>query len=141
MAGSEYALIMVDYDVDVNGTQTTILQWYQPYYSLDTYSGNLVVTNTSATNDAYISPQPIQGPPHEYVAILYQQPPGYNFPSCLEQQLTVRGGLDLQAFTRDAGLGSAVAANWFRVQNPTPATTTFKITSTSVLSYSCTSGS
>ncbi|KAF2234989.1 PEBP-like protein [Viridothelium virens] len=136
-AGSKYTLVMVDYDVDVSGTQTSVLQWYQPDYALDSSGNNLVVTNTSATNASYISPQPNQGSPHTYVAILYQQPSDYELPSCLDTQLSVRGGLDLRDFTNAAGLGQAVAADWFQVQNPIPATTTYPITSTSVLSYDC----
>lgn len=135
---------MVDYALNLNGTQMSILQWYQPDLTISP-SGTLTSSpssSPSATSASapYIFPQPIPGPAHKYITLLYQQPPNYRFPACLGsvvQSTKGRFGFDLEDFVRDAGLGEPVAANWFRMQNPTPASTEYPVTRTSVARYSC----
>lgn len=132
---------MIDYALNLNGTEMNILQWYQPDLTLNP-SGTLTTSSLLSTMNAapYISPQPLPGPAHEYITLLYQQPSNYKFPTCLDsavQSTKGRFGFNLKDFVKDAGLDEPVAANWFRMQNPTPASTSYAITSTSITTYSC----
>lgn len=132
---------MVDYNVDLSGVQTTILQWFQPDLSAASPDGKLsIASGSSAPSASYISPAPNAGPAHQYVTILYKQPADYELPACLDGVLPAgnnRAGFNLQQFAGVAGLGDPIAANWFAVQDPTPATTTYQITATSTASYAC----
>ncbi|KAL4733254.1 phosphatidylethanolamine-binding protein [Aspergillus similis] len=143
--GARYAAVMVDYDVNVYGTEMTILQWYQPSLAAVSSSGDaLSVVDASAPSASYISPSPIEGPAHEYVVMLYLQPADFSLPECLQSSAlpeTGRAGFNLDEFVQAAGLGDPVAANWFKMQNPTPATTTYAVTQTSTASYACASTS
>ncbi|KAL4996648.1 phosphatidylethanolamine-binding protein [Aspergillus recurvatus] len=130
--GARYAAVMVDYDVNVYGTEMTILQWYQPSLAAVSSSGDaLSVVDASAPSASYISLSPIEGSAHEYVVLLYLQPADFSLPECLRSSAlpeTGRAGFNLDEFVQAAGLGDPVAANWFKMQNPTSATTTYAVT-------------
>ncbi|OJJ80541.1 uncharacterized protein ASPGLDRAFT_850810 [Aspergillus glaucus CBS 516.65] len=85
-------------------------------------------------------PQPFLGLAHEYITLLYQQPSNHTFSTCLDsvvQSTKGRFRFNLEDFVKDAGLDEPVAVNWFRIQNPTPASTSYAITSTLITTYSC----
>lgn len=115
---------MVDIDVNMNGTGTTVLHWLQPNMQLNAQTNQLSVTgaNTSAvansTAAAYLSPGPPPGPPHRYVQVLFQQPTNFQFPACFVQatQQTGRLGFDINQFVSVAGLQAPVAGNFIQAR-------------------------
>ncbi|RAL01024.1 mitochondrial 54S ribosomal protein mL38 [Aspergillus ibericus CBS 121593] len=135
----QYTIIMIDPTINEDGVLTTALHWYQPYLAYS--SGVLEISNTSAPSAEYVYPTPLEGPAHDYILLLYSQPEDYSLPVCLESLLpatdAARLGFDLDEFEEVTGLGTPVAANWFQVVNPTPASTTYAITSTLVATYAC----
>ncbi|EHA26646.1 26 kDa secreted antigen [Aspergillus awamori] len=135
----EYVIIMIDPTINEDGVSTAALHWYQPYLAYS--SGVLEISNKSAPNAEYVYPTPLEGPAHDYILLLYSQPEDYSLPDCLESLLpatdAARLGFNIDEFEEVTGLGTPVAANWFQVVNPTPATTTYAITSTLVSTYAC----
>ncbi|OOF95738.1 hypothetical protein ASPCADRAFT_515149 [Aspergillus carbonarius ITEM 5010] len=135
----EYTIIMVDPKINEDGVTMAALHWYQP--DLAYSSGVLTISNTSAPSAEYVYPTPLEGPAHDYILLLYSQPKDYSLPVCLESLLpatdAARLGFNIEDFEEVTGLGTPVAANWFQVVNPTPATTTIAITSTLVSTYAC----
>ena len=133
--GTKYTLIMVDDKINYQGLQTTPLQWLQSDLIPDPTTGLLMVDPvSSAVTGKYIPPEPVVGKPHSFISILYRQPSGFSLPPCVSYVLGVsvksRLGFNLLDFVRATGLGDPVADNWFQAQNPTPATTTYAITTT-----------
>ena len=130
---------MVDPKINEDGVTMAALHWYQP--DLAYSSGVLTISNTSAPSAEYVYPTPLEGPAHDYILLLYSQPKDYSLPVCLESLLpatdAARLGFNIEDFEEVTGLGTPVAANWFQVVNPTPATTTIAITSTLVSTYAC----
>ncbi|KAL5044393.1 hypothetical protein BDW71DRAFT_209399 [Aspergillus fruticulosus] len=121
-ADAEYAAVMVGYDVNVYGTEMTMLQWYQPGLAAVSRSGGaLSVVNASGPS---ASPRTSR-----------------SRNACGPVPETGRAGFNLDEFVRVAGLGDPVAANWFKMQNPSSATTTYAIAQMSTASYACTSSS
>ena len=57
---------MIDYALNLNGTEMSILQWYQPDLTLNP-SSTLTTSSLLSTMNAapYISPQPLLGLAHE----------------------------------------------------------------------------
>ena len=135
---------MVDDSVDLEGIKTTILQWYQPDLTIDPTTGILRISPSSSSSSAgkYVPPEPVPGPAHSFIGILYRQPPGFKVPSCLSHVLppTVpnRIGFNLDGFVDAALLGTPVAANWFREVNASPAPAP-SITATKTDHYVCAS--
>ncbi|GKZ67914.1 hypothetical protein AnigIFM50267_002469 [Aspergillus niger] len=114
-----YLLLMVDPDYN----KTT-----PPSVILHTVVANLT-TAVNSSSDAnvlasYIAPTPTSGT-HNYTLFLFDQPSNFSIPSRYESfMLTVKGtpvnrvNLPLVSFLNQTGLGSPVAANYFRVTAP-----------------------
>ncbi|KAI9744087.1 MAG: hypothetical protein M1818_002239 [Claussenomyces sp. TS43310] len=130
---SAYLLLMIDPAVKAPGTgaSTTFLHYLHSDLALFP-STRLHPTNVSSTAIAsYVGPDPpAGGTPHNYQLLLYLQPSNFTFPADLKhflgpvQNLTdtalaVRIGFNATNFAQEAGLGSPMAANWFRVGNVT----------------------
>lgn len=149
----KYVAVMLDYKVNIKGIRITILQWFQPGLTATSSASSdhhaLTVDNALARlTAAYIPPSPIPGPPHEYVTLLYRQPTHFSLPDCLRNSALSsdgRHGFNLGQFVEVAGLGNPVAANWFKMQDPSSAATTSSRddegTQTSAKSYACTATS
>jgi hypothetical protein len=136
----KYITFMIDIDVNEAGTATTLLHWYQPNLVVGS-DRSLSASNTVDPSAPYAGPAPLVGPAHRYVILLFKQPIDYVLPDCYASitplTLAARMGFDIEEFMQVAGLGSPVGANWFKVKNDTPATTTVAITSTYVSSAAC----
>lgn len=139
-----YIVIMMDNTINLNGTETTALHWYESDLRVtwNSLSGRILnASDPSAPSASYVGPQPLPGPPHHFVILLYRQPEDYELPSCLDVVLPTTLGsriaLNLEEFVKVADLGTPFAANWFQVQDSTPPTTTYAITSTFIASYTC----
>jgi len=144
---ARYVAIMVDISVIIPNTTTAtyFLHWYQPDLALSS-TGELKSNpvNAGAGPAAeYIGPVPPEGV-HGYVFLLYRQPEDYQFPGCYAGMLPVevngRVGFDIKAFTKVAGLGMPVAANWIKVPTDKPSATVVKTTETKVKEVVCATG-
>ena len=130
---------MIDPDVIDNGKATTFLHWYQADLLKSPYSNELF--NHSINGASYVGPGPPPGPSHRYTLLLFVQPPGYIFPECfsamLPLTLSARHGFNIEQFMQVAGLEGPIAANYFKVVNSDPVTSTRVATATSLSSASC----
>lgn len=95
-----------------------ILHWIQPGLKLGTGGAKTLTSEVPFVSD-YIGPGPPPGSgPHRYVFMLYEQPEGF-----AGTKFAPAGGAkmgrwprmryDLDAFEKQAGLGSVLAANYF----------------------------
>ena len=133
-----YICVMLDTEVNHNGIATPVLHWLQSDLHVDD-PVNGVLGNHSLETVPYVGPQPIPGPPHIYVLLLFAEPPNYKFPECFEyvKPITVeaRAGFNLTQFVEVTGLQKPVAANYFSAQNdmkppePLPSVTTTSLNS------------
>lgn len=128
---------MMDVEIIHSGVAYPLLHWYQPDMLADYTNGDEFVLNNFTNSGApYVGPQPNPGPSHSYVILLFRQPPIYKFPQCFDTifpiSVETRGGFDLPAFIKIAGLGELLGANWFTSQTPES-----RVTSTSLSKASC----
>ncbi|RAK83475.1 PEBP-like protein [Aspergillus costaricaensis CBS 115574] len=111
-----YLLLMVDPDWN----KTT-----PPSVIVHTVVANLTTTINSTSNEnvlaSYIAPAPKSGT-HNYTLLLFDQPSNFSIPSRYESFMLTdddtplnRLNLPLVSFLNQTGLGSPVAANYFRV--------------------------
>lgn len=120
-----YAAFMVDPTTSIG----TFLHWFQPNLILSangTLTIDVVATNAStAIGASYIYPQPpADGYAHQYVILLYQQPPNWAVPSNYSRinppaDVYARFPFDMADFQRAAGLSEPVGTDYFRVLNGT----------------------
>lgn len=114
-AGSA-VLLLVDTDVPRNGTRVQLLHWLISNVTVS--DSNLVIPAESSALAAYRQPSPPVGDvAHAYTALLFEQPANFSVPAQFTDVLQSRVFFDTAAFAEAAGLGSAIAANYFRVQN------------------------
>ena len=127
---------MMDVEVVHSKTAYPLLHWYQPDLRVDTKTGEFVLHNSTDGGAHYVGPQPIPGPDHTYVVLLFRQPSDYQFPDCFDSifpiSVETRKGFDLHRFITVTGLGEPIAANYFTSRNsgqvtesPAHPTTTF----------------
>lgn len=132
-------VFMIDPDVVADGKATTFLHWYQADLLKDPYSGQLF--NHSVNGAPYVGPGPPPGPSHRYILLLFVQPYGFVFPECFSDVLPLtkpaRQGFNIEQFIKVAGLGKPIAANYFRVVDSHPVTSTLVATATSLSSADC----
>ena len=130
---------MIDPDVVADGKATTFLHWYQADLLKDPYSGQLF--NHSDNGAPYVGPSPPPGPGQRYILLLFVQPSGYVFPECFSDILPLtidaRQGFNIEQFMQVAGLEGPIAANYFKVVNSGPVTSTRMATATSLSSAEC----
>lgn len=120
-----YAAFMIDPTTAAG----TFLHWFQPNL-VPGGNGNLTVdvvaTNAStAIGASWIYPQPpADGYAHQYVILLYQQPPNWAVPSNYSRvsppaNVYARFPFDMADFQRAAGLDDPIGTDYFRVLNGT----------------------
>ncbi|EKV06015.1 Phosphatidylethanolamine-binding protein PEBP [Penicillium digitatum] len=113
---SRYLLLMVDPDWN----QTT-----PPSVIVHTVVANLTRSINSSSKEnviaTYVAPQPKSGT-HNYTLFLFNQPSNFNMPVYYESFMETtdqtpinRLNLPLESFINQTGLGTPVAANYFRV--------------------------
>jgi len=120
--GSAESYIVLMFDLDAPfllGFMTPILHWGQTGLKVTKDgTGKLEAGNAPFIAD-YAPPAPPPGSnPHRYVFLLYEQPKGFNVgkwaaPGQDKVGVRPRARYDLKAFEKAAGLGSAVACNYF----------------------------
>jgi len=127
-SGSFNVLLAVDLDVPRNGTRVQLIHWIATDVTLSSTGNSSAGTLLSipSTNPVpYLQPSPPVGDsPHSYTFILFQQPPNFNIPSQYANLSNNRVPFNTSQFLRDAGLTTALAANYIRVQNLTGTPTT-----------------
>ncbi|KAF5386734.1 hypothetical protein D9615_001781 [Tricholomella constricta] len=127
----KYTITMVDADI-VGSDLTKGVNRHWLINGVDIADGK--VSNASATAiTAYAGPGPAAGSgPHRYVIILYQQPDSFKAPADLSEPIGVTL-FDVNAYAKNSGLGSIVAATYITVEDGT-ATTSIPATSAVVSS-------
>ncbi len=139
-----YLMLMIDPDWNKTSPPSVIVH---------TVVANLT-TNVNSTSDAniiakYIGPAPRSGT-HNYTTFLFDQPSNFSIPTRYQSFMEIndqtplnRLNLPLESFISQTGLGTPVAANYFRVtaasnstDNSTGTSTTSTTTSTSASSTS-----
>lgn len=114
-AGSAVVLL-VDTDVPRNGTRVQLLHWMIADVTVS--DSTLVFPPESEALATYRQPSPPAGDvAHAYTALLFAQPSNFSVPAQFTDVLQSRVFFDTAAFVEAAGLGNAIAANYFRVQN------------------------
>jgi phosphatidylethanolamine-binding protein len=109
-------ILLVDTDVPRNGTRVQLLHWLIADVTLS--NSSLVVPPESSAPATYRQPSPPVGDvAHAYTALLFAQPANFSVPAQFTEVLQSRVFFDTAAFVEAAGLGSPIAANYFRVQN------------------------
>ena len=122
-SNTSYTAFMID------PSARNFLHWFQPNLTpklnrnltVDLATGNA----SSATGATYINPQPrADGIAHEYVVLVYQQPPAWIVPSKYNTinppgSLEARIGFDMADFQEVSGLKSPVGTTFFKVLNGT----------------------
>ncbi|GLB35283.1 putative phosphatidylethanolamine-binding protein [Lyophyllum shimeji] len=114
----KYTITMVDADV-VGSDLSKGVNRHWLVNGVDITDGK--VTNASAAAiTAYAGPGPAAGSgPHRYVIVLYRQPDSFKAPSDLSQPVPGVTRFDLNAYTKDSGLGPIVAATYITVEDGT----------------------
>lgn len=118
----------------------TFLHWFQPNLVPDA-NGNLTVdvvaiNASTAVGASWIYPQPpADGYAHQYVVLLYRQPPNWAVPSNYSTinppaDIYARVSFDMADFQRAAGLSDPVGTDFFRVLNGTAEQTSSIATAT-----------
>ncbi|KAF9765168.1 hypothetical protein IL306_002595 [Fusarium sp. DS 682] len=124
-----YIAFMMDISVVLKpgSSPTTLIHWVRPY--LWSESGALKST-VSAALGPYMPPGPPPGQTHDYVVLLFEQPPNFKVPenyksyfSNITASVNNRIGFNLTEFTDATELKQPVAANWFRVSTPAQSST------------------
>ncbi|KAF2685510.1 PEBP-like protein [Lentithecium fluviatile CBS 122367] len=111
-------ILLVDTDVPRNGTRVQLLHWMIGNVTLSSSGSELVIPPESAALATYRQPSPPIGDvAHAYTALLFAQPDNFSVPAQFTDVLQSRVFFDTAAFVEAAGLGSPIAANYFRVQN------------------------
>ncbi|KAF2147664.1 putative protease inhibitor [Myriangium duriaei CBS 260.36] len=96
-----------------------ILHWIQPSFA-KVSGGNTLEAHASALVDwLQPTPPPFSGP-HRYVIILFKQPESFDSKAWTTKfsppvGVWPRTHWDIEGFVQEAGLGDAIAANWFNV--------------------------
>jgi hypothetical protein len=109
-------VLLVDTDVPRNGTRVQLLHWLISNASLS--NDGLTVPDESTALAGYRQPSPPVGDvAHAYTALLFAQPANFSVPAEFTGVLQSRVFFNTDAFVKAAGLGSPLAANYFRVQN------------------------
>ncbi|CZR45816.1 uncharacterized protein FPRO_15008 [Fusarium proliferatum ET1] len=116
--------LMMDISVVLKpgASPTTLIHWIRPY--LLSENGSLKSTNIAALVP-YMPPGPPPGQTHNYVVLLFEQPPNFKVPDSyktsfanITTSINNRIGFNLTDFTEATELKKPVAANWFRVSTP-----------------------
>ena len=127
-----YLMLMIDPDWNKTSPPSVIVH---------TVVANLT-TEVNSTSQAsviakYISPAPSKGT-HNYTTFLFDQPSNFEIPSRYQSFMETndktplnRLNLPLESFIAQAGLGTPVAANYFRVTAKTASNSTSNSTGTS----------
>jgi hypothetical protein len=109
-------LLVVDSDVPRNGTRVQLLHWLASNVTL----GSNNTLNVPVGQVPYLQPSPPVGDsPHAYTFILFPQPANFSIPAQYPDLANNRVGFNVSQFVSAARLGSALAANYIRVQNLT----------------------
>ncbi|KAF2215738.1 hypothetical protein CERZMDRAFT_15437, partial [Cercospora zeae-maydis SCOH1-5] len=115
-----YMVFMIDIQSVRSGVARSMLHWFQPDLRVVSTSGGwsqLSSATTSNISAAYVGPQPLPGPLHQYAVLIFRQPPDFEFPECFESMLPAtidaRAGFDLEQFMNVTRLSPPVAANYF----------------------------
>lgn len=126
--------------IDPTTAAGTFLHWFQPNLvpsANRNLSVDVVATNAStAVGASYIYPQPpADNYAHQYVILLYRQPPNWAVPSNYSRinppaSVYDRFPFDMADFQRAAGLGDPIGTDWFRVLNGTAEQTSSLATAT-----------
>jgi phosphatidylethanolamine-binding protein len=136
-----YVAVMMDVEVNHAGTATPLLHWLQSDLRVhDPITGRL--RNSSDDGAPYVGPQPVPGPRHTYVLLLFEQPGQYTFPECFSRMLLIsaetRAGFNLDLFIKVVGLPEPIAASYFTAQNEEkPSAPPSKVTTTSLSTAPC----
>lgn len=139
---SPYLLLMVDPDYNATVPTNVVLHTMVGNLSSGSTAGHPAALTTLTSADealaAYIGPQPPPGKPsHNYTLMLFEQPHNFSIPPAFQSFLPLnlsnvytRVNFPLVDFVRQTGLGSPVAATYFRLD--LNATTTPSATNTTV---------
>jgi hypothetical protein len=121
---TSYVVIMLDFSVQNNGTNTTLLHWILPGLS-----GTSTLTSNKTEVAPYFPPGPPPGQTHTYGLFLYKETPTFAIPadyvsffSNLTASVLNRVVFNLTKFVGETGLGVPVAADWFLVGTPNTTT-------------------
>ncbi|KAF1844066.1 PEBP-like protein [Cucurbitaria berberidis CBS 394.84] len=121
-------LLLVDLDVPRNNTRVQLLHWLATNISIPAALAppgrqlqlSLASNDTNPDAVPYLQPSPPPGDvPHSYTFVLFAQPADFALPVQYANLTGNRVGFNTSQFVTDTRLGSAVAANWFTVQNLT----------------------
>ncbi|KAL1602729.1 hypothetical protein SLS60_006150 [Paraconiothyrium brasiliense] len=115
-----YAILMlVDLDVPRNSTRVQLLHWLTTNVTMpSTDTQTLKLADSSLDLAPYRRPSPpLNDTAHKYTLLLFEQPENFTVPARYRSLLQSRVGWDTAGFVNATGLGSALAANWIRVQN------------------------
>jgi hypothetical protein len=117
---------MVDLDVPRNGTRVQLVHWLATNVTLGSRdSSGATALNIPVGFAPYLQPSPPVGDvPHAYTFIVFAQPANFSIPAQYANLTNNRVGFNTSQFVKDAGLGTALAANYIRVQNLTGTPTT-----------------
>ncbi|KAF9731593.1 hypothetical protein PMIN06_010606 [Paraphaeosphaeria minitans] len=117
--GGHAILMLVDLDVPRNSTRVQFLHWLTANVTMpSTDTQTLKLENPSKDLAPYLRPAPpLHDIPHKYTLLLFAQPENFTVPARFKSLLKSRVGWDTAAFVNATGLGSALGADWIRVQN------------------------
>nr|ASK38718.1 PEBP-like protein [Paecilomyces divaricatus] len=136
-----YLAVMIDVEVNHEGTATPLVHWLQPDLKVrDPFTGRLA--RLSDEDVPYVGPRPVPGPRHTYVLLLFEQPTTYRFPECFSStrpiSVDTRSGFNLAQFMHVAGLQEPIAASYFTARNEeTPSAPPPRVTTTSLSTAPC----
>jgi phosphatidylethanolamine-binding protein len=135
---ASYVAFLLDLSVQNNGSNTTLLHWLLPGLS-----GTTILNSTATPLAPYFPPGPPPGQTHNYAVFLYKEPSKFAVPADyapffnnLTASVYNRVGFNLTRFAGEAGLGAAVAANWFLVGTPNATTSSVAPTGTGAVASS-----
>lgn len=118
---------MIDPDVQLpqSSSKATLVHWLLPGLKPSPKGGLASDQNALAP---YVGPSPPPGQTHQYLLFLYSQPASFSVPAnyvAYFKNITAsvynRVPFDVANFTTEAGLGEALAANWFLLGTPAAA--------------------
>ena len=144
-----YVIFMIDRNITVNGTHTTLLHWFEPnLMATDNILNEDIKTKnaTIAVGASYITPTPPAGSgPHEYTMLLFDQPPNFSVPADFNkinppETTQARIDFNLTEFMSQSRLAAPIAANWFQVLNGTAAETSSVSASIAAVTSAMTTG-
>ncbi|GBE80003.1 PEBP-like protein [Sparassis crispa] len=119
--GQTFVIVMIDPDAPTpTNTSWSLVRHILAgdFHASGNFSLGAPLTNSSAAITPFIAPGPPAGsPPHRYIQLLFIQPPNFDTlaPEYVNTSSSIPARLDwnLTSFSKEVGLGSPVAGNFF----------------------------